>query len=182
MRIRSVPALIALSQLATASPALACIERTPTPHAWLGPHDFSSAPAERELWRKGDPGEPLVLTLRVLDTCGEPVPGARVHLLHADQDGEHRPGRYRALLDADARGTVDLITVYPGYAGDLARHVHFIVTHPGYRDLVTRLYFKNDPAAQGGDADALAMVVEEVRRGDETRWVGGYEFVLEKAP
>lgn len=171
--------LLLLPALALPAPVQACIERVPTPQAWLGPHDFTTAPGERELWKKGDPGEPLVLHLKVLDTCGEPIPGVRVHLLHADYDGEHRLGRNRAVLHSDRRGAVNVLTLLPGYAGDLPRHIHFIVSDPGYEELVTRLYFKSDPAA-GAEQDPLAMVIEEVRRGDETRWVGGYEFVLRK--
>jgi protocatechuate 3,4-dioxygenase beta subunit len=166
---------------AHAGDAHACSAREPTPTASLGPHDFSTAPAERRLWKEGDPGEPLFLDLRVLDTCGEPIPGVRVRLLHADQDGLHHPRRFRAHLDSDARGAVKVVTVYPGYAGGMARHIHFVLTHPGYRELVTRLFFKNDPAAQEDVPDALTIPLEEVRHGDQPRWAGGYEFVLAPA-
>ena len=171
--------LLLLPALALPPAGHACIERVPTPDAWLGPHDFTTAPGERELWKQGDPGEPLALHLKVLDTCGEPIPGVRVHLLHADHDGEHRLGRNRAILHTDRRGAVNVLTLLPGYAGDLPRHIHFVISHPGYTELITRLYFKSDPAA-GAEQDPLAMVIEELRHGDETRWVGGYEFVLSK--
>jgi protocatechuate 3,4-dioxygenase beta subunit len=159
----------------------ACTAREPTPAASLGPHDFSTAPAQRRLWKEGDPGEPLFLALRVLDTCGEPIAGVRVRLLHADQDGLHHPDRFRAHLDSDDQGAVKVVTVYPGYAGGMARHIHFVLTHPGYRELVTRLFFKNDPAAQGGVPDALTIPLEEVHHDGTRRWAGGYEFVLAPA-
>ena len=70
-----------------------------------------------------------------------------------------------------------MTTVYPGYAGSIARHIHFIISHPDHQQLVTRLFFNNDPAIDQGIED-LAAVLEEMRRGEEKVWVGGYEFVL----
>lgn len=155
----------------------ACDKRQPTGGTSPGPHDYSGAPAETDLWRKGDGGEPLLLHARVLDTCGKPVPGARVQILHANQDGEHEPDRWRADLTSDERGEFKVITVYPGYAGSIARHIHFIITHPRHRQLVTRLFFKNDPAVSP-EIEDLAIVLEEIRRAHSKIWVGGYEFVL----
>ena len=171
-------ALAAAIGLALPGTAQACTAREPTRQTWPGPHDFSTAPGENRLWRDGDAGEPLFLHLRILDTCGEPIANARVRILHADHHGAHHRDRWRAHLDADARGVLEVLTVYPGYAGEMPRHIHFIITHPGYRELVTRLFFKNDPATAGGGLDELTVVTEEVRRGEQTRWVAGFEFVL----
>ena len=154
-----------------------CERRAPTPETSRGPHDFSVLPAEDRLWRDGDAGEPLVLRARVLDTCGRPIAAARVRILHANHYGEHEPDRWRAELSSNARGEFQVTTVYPGYAGSLARHIHFIIEHPGYRPLVTRLFFKNDPAVDAR-IEPLAVVLDEVRHGGVTGWVGGYEFVL----
>ena len=52
-----------------------------------------------------------------------------------------------------------------------------MITHPDYPRLVTRLFFKNDPSVDHGIED-LAMVLEEVRRGEDRGWIAGYEFVL----
>ena len=51
MRHLVVPVLLALA--VPAPPAHACIEREPTPEDWIGPHDFTTAPGERELWTEG---------------------------------------------------------------------------------------------------------------------------------
>lgn len=170
-------ALFAALLLGVQSASQACDKREPTPETGPGPHDFSVAPAETRLWREGDEGEPLILRARVLDTCGQAVKGARVRILHADQDGEHDPQRWRAHLTTDESGEFNVVTVYPGYAGYMARHIHFIIGHPAHRQLVTRLFFKNDPAIDQSIED-LAIVVEEIQRGEEKGWVGGYEFVL----
>lgn len=178
-----MPASVSTMALLTAlvigyqTASFACDERKPTPETGPGPHDFSVAPAESNLWREGDEGEPLLLQARVLDTCGRAVRGARVRILHADQDGEHDPHRWRAHLRSDDAGEIKLVTVFPGYAGYMARHIHFIIDHPDHRQLVTRLFFKNDPAIDES-IDDLAIVVEEIQRGAEKGWIGGYEFVL----
>jgi protocatechuate 3,4-dioxygenase beta subunit len=173
----STTALFVTLALGIQSASLACDNRRPTPATGPGPHDFSVAPAESSLWREGDDGEPLILHARVLDTCGKAVRGARVRILHANQDGEHDPHRWRAHLRSDDSGEINVVTVFPGYTGYLPRHIHFIISHPDHRQLVTRLFFKNDPAIEE-NAEDLAIVVEEIQRGEEKGWVGGYEFVL----
>ncbi len=169
--------LIAILLPGIQSASHACSKREPTSETGPGPHDYSGAPAETNLWREGDDGEPLLLHARVLDTCGKPITGARVQILHANQDGDHEPGRWRADLKSDDRGEFKVITVYPGYAGSIARHIHFIISHPDHQQLVTRLFFKYDPAIDQGIED-LAAVLEEMGRGEEKVWLGGYEFVL----
>lgn len=169
--------LVAALLLGFQSSSYACEKREPTRQMHPGPHDYSAGVPETRLWREGDGGQPLFLRARVLDTCGTPLAGARVQVLHANQDGHHEPDRWRADLITDERGTFQLVTVFPGYAGSIARHIHFIITHPDHRQLVTRLFFRNDPAVDHGIAD-LAMVLEEIEHKRGIGWVAGYEFVL----
>jgi protocatechuate 3,4-dioxygenase beta subunit len=160
-----------------ASASWACGVREPTRATGPGPHDYTVAASVDRLWHEGDEGEPLFLRLRVLDTCGKPLPGAGVQVLHANHHGDHEHDRWRTRLTADDRGELKLITVSPGHTGGIPRHIHFVVSHPGHRTLVTRLFFKNDPTA-GESLDDLALVPEEVRRDGRRGWVAGYEFVI----
>lgn len=175
-------ALLAAAFLAGAAlPAVACNKRTPTPPTGPGPHDYTHAASTEKLWNEGDPGEPLFLKARVLDTCGKPVPNAKVRILHANQDGYHEHDRWRTHLFTDERGALRLITVFPGYTGGIPRHMHFIIEHPDHPQLVTRLFFKNDPAVKQGMAQGiedLAMVLEEVDRKGKKAWLATYEFIL----
>ena len=163
--------------LLAADSAQACNQRQATRATGPGPHDYGHPSVGARLWEEGEPGEPLFLRARVLDTCGKPVSGARVQILHANQDGDHVANRWRTDLDTGERGEFKLITVYPGFTGGIARHIHFIISHPQHIQLVTRLFFKNDPAIDRGVED-LSVVLEEVRRDGRNAWVASYEFVL----
>ncbi len=155
----------------------ACDKRASTRQMSPGPHDFSAGVPDPKLWREGDEGEPLFIRARVLDTCGKPIAGARIRIVHANWHGYHESDRWRAELTADDRGAFSLVTVFPGYTGGLPRHMHFIIDHPDHPQLITRLFFKNDPSVDHGIED-LAMVLEEIERKDGRGWVAGYEFVL----
>lgn len=173
----SAPVLFATLLLGMQSTVQACEKRDPTRETNPGPHDYSVGSLDPELWHEGDGGEPLFLRARVLDTCGEPVSGARIQLLHANSLGDHEPDRWRAHLETNDNGAFKVVTVFPGYTGGIARHIHFVITHPEHPQLVTRLFFKNDPGLDHGIED-LAMVLEEVPRGEGKAWVANYEFVL----
>lgn len=178
MSKRTLSVGLAVALLGGISPAAyACDERAPTQQTSYGPHDFNAGVPDPRLWREGDAGEPLFIRARVLDTCGRPIAGARIRVVHANHHGYHEPDRWRAELASDERGAFQLVTVFPGYTGGLPRHMHFLIDHPDYQPLVTRLFFKNDPSVGHGIED-LAMVLEEIEREQGKGWVAGYEFVL----
>lgn len=163
--------------LFTVMPVSACKDRKPTQKTGHGPHDYSFANRSQTLWKEGDLGEPLFLRIRILDTCGQPVEGAEVQVLHANHNGDHEPDKFRGIYQSNKRGEIKFVTVFPGYTGGLPRHIHFIIRHPKYPELVTRLFFKNDPDVDNSIED-LAMVLEEIQRGDQRGWVAGFEFIL----
>lgn len=118
---------------------------------------------------QGAPGHPCWIEGTVRDTRGAPVPGARVEVWEADEEGlydvQRDTGRTmaRGHLFTDADGAYRFWSVRPsaypipddGPVGDLLRaggrgpmrpaHVHFMVTAPGYRTLVTHIFADGDP-------------------------------------
>lgn len=124
-----------------------------------------------------DQGVPLAVRGRVSDLSGKPLAGARVEVWHANglgryenQDPDNQPEHnLRGRFVTDAEGAFHFRTIRPGgYAlpddgpvGQLARrlglsldrpaHIHFAVTAPGYRPLVTAIFDGSDPAI-GRDA------------------------------
>lgn len=134
-------------------------------------------PASIVLWQPGDPGERLFLRGRVVDPGGRPLAGAMVALRQADGNGNYHDARYRATLETAKDGSFSVSTVLPGqYWG--AKHIHVLVRHDAYGDLVTRILFKGDPHLdQARDAD-FAILLEEVHKDGEKVLVGGVELIL----
>jgi hydroxyquinol 1,2-dioxygenase len=116
----------------------------------------------------GAPGEPAWVEGTVRGTDGEPLPGARIEVWEADEEGlydvQHDDGRVygRAHLLADEAGGYRFWGLFPtpypipddGPVGDLlkaagrspyrASHLHFMVSAPGHRTLVTHIFVRGD--------------------------------------
>ena len=178
MRSRPAVCLSLLLGLSLAGPLwVAASERAPTAQTGIGVWYAPGAPALRDLWRPGDPGERLVLRIRVLDTRGAPVAKALVELWHADGLGEVHADRYRTRLETGDDGGLEVSTVLPGYIWG-PRHVHVVVTHPGYPELVTRIFFKGDPVVAESEYPELAIFLEDGLAQGERTLFGDVELVL----
>jgi protocatechuate 3,4-dioxygenase beta subunit len=124
----------------------------PTPAAELGPFYKRLAPSNIAMRAPGDPGMPLVVTGQVFSSRGELIPSAIVEIWQTnheglyDLDGYH----YRTKLTTPADGKYEFSSVMPGhYPARVCQHIHYAVTAPGYRPLVTQLYFATDPVFEG---------------------------------
>ncbi len=124
----------------------------PTPAEVLGPFFKKGAPNSPVLRAPGDPGIPLRVGGKVLNTHGALVAGARVDVWHADHHGKYdvQGYRYRAKLAPDEKGQYTVETVMPGHYPDRpAQHIHYLIAAPGHKTLVTQLYFATDPFFEG---------------------------------
>ncbi len=124
----------------------------PTPRNVLGPFYKKGAPRSARLSAPGDPGLPLVVSGKVVDTRGELVPEAKLDVWHADHLGHYDLDgyRYRAQLAVTAGGGYQFDTVMPGHYPDrVCQHIHYIISAPGHKTLVTQLYFATDPVFEG---------------------------------
>lgn len=124
----------------------------------------------------GAAGQPCWVEGKVTDTDGNPVPGARIEVWEADEDGfydvqytDHRIAG-RAHLFADQNGNYAFWgltpTPYPiphdGPVGMMleathrspvrASHLHFMVTADNLRTLVTHIFVHGDPQIEIGDS------------------------------
>jgi hydroxyquinol 1,2-dioxygenase len=118
---------------------------------------------------KGNPGDIVLVSGRVTDTKGRPLRGARIDMwqadvagLYATQDAAQPDDNFRCKQACDDEGRYWFTTVLPapysipmdGPVGNLFRltlrspwrpgHYHFIVRAPGYRSLVTEIFFSHD--------------------------------------
>ena len=126
--------------------------RRPTPPNVIGPFYKKRAPENTMLRAPGDPGMPLTVSGQVFNTRGDALSNAVVevwqadHLGHYDLDGY----RYRGELIVDQSGAYKFDSVMPGHYPDrVCQHVHYLVTAPGHKPLVTQLYFATDPVFEG---------------------------------
>ncbi|HYA78744.1 MAG TPA: hypothetical protein VED65_00280 [Candidatus Bathyarchaeia archaeon] len=164
--------------------------RAATPQAELGPFYKRNAPSTAALRGASDPGMPLAVGGTVYNTRGDILSGAKIevwqtdHLGHYDLEGY----RYRAALLADAQGNYGFSSVMPGhYPARVCQHIHFAVTAPGYKPLVTQMYFATDPVFAGDPdknytKDPLITSRELVRpvmlKGDPQVMVASTDFEL----
>lgn len=113
--------------------------------------------------------EPLVMSGGVTDPEGKPIAGALIEVwqtapnqLYDVQDTNQPQGHLRASFRSDGAGAYRFRTIMPvsypipddGPAGQLLKamgrhpfrpaHVHFMISAPGFRTLVTHLFFEGD--------------------------------------
>ena len=124
----------------------------------------------------GASGQPAWIEGTVTDTDGNPVPGARIEVWECDEDGfydvQYGDDRMaaRAHLFTNGQGEYRFWGLTPvpypiphdGPVGKMlaavgrspvrAAHLHFMVTAPEYRTLVTHIFVEDDPQLAIGDS------------------------------
>jgi protocatechuate 3,4-dioxygenase beta subunit len=154
----------------------------------LGPFYRDASPtlsAGSQIARHVKPGTECVLYGRITDVRGKPLADATVSVWQTSADGlydiQENPAStdYRGVFSTDADGLYVVRTVKPrGYSipmdgpvgamvkaqgrhGMRPAHIHFLVGAPGYRELVTALYLRDDPHLADdvvfGSSDDLAV-------------------------
>jgi len=153
-----------------------------------GPFHLIASPA-RELGDdinvSGEPGEPCLVTGRVVDQHGTPVAGASVDVWQANARGfydvqrpdEMPPGELRGVFRTGADGRFHFRSIVPahypiptdGPVGDLLRatgrhgfrpaHVHVEVSAPGMHTLTTHIFVAGSPYL---DSDAVFGVKQSL--------------------
>src|SRR5262245_15506951 len=157
----------------------------PTPEQTAGPFYASVLPEDRDadlVVVRGRTaraeGTVLYLSGRVLDTSGREVADALVEIWQADNFGRYLlpkdggPGRRDPNFQGygqgrtDATGAYAFRTIRPVPYSGRPPHIHFQVTHPKLRTLVTQMYVvgdssREDAAAFGGQRvrDALSVAL-----------------------
>ncbi len=124
----------------------------PTSTDVLGPFFKKGSPNQSVLRATGERGFPLRVTGKILNTRGEKVPGARIDVWHADHKGLYdlQGFRYRSKLIIESAADYAIDTIMPGHYDDRpAQHIHYMITAPGHRTLITQAYFATDPFFEG---------------------------------
>lgn len=168
--------------------------KKPTPWNEIGPFYKRGAPNTAQLRRPGDSGLPLTVSGRVFDTRGDVLSGAKVEIWQANHQGLYDIDgySYRATLVAGREGKYDFGSLMPGhYPGRVCQHIHYLVSAPGHKPLITQLYFATDPVFEGDPAhnynrDPLIQNSELVRpvmlagEPNDVHALVNFELVLER--
>jgi len=126
--------------------------RKPTPSEVLGPFFKKGAPNVSELRKPGAPGFPLRVSGKVYNTRGDSVEGTQIDIWHADHAGRYDVVgyKYRTKLALAPGIEYAIETIMPGHYDDRpAQHIHYMISAPGHKTLVTQIYFATDPFFEG---------------------------------
>ena len=151
-----------------------------TPREIEGPYFRLGAPLRSNLLEPGDKPE-LVLTGRVLNEKGKPIPNAVVNLWSSDAAGNYDMlgYRYHGYQVTDAEGRYEFTTIVPGcYFPRDAKHLHVKVQ--GLSSPVTsQLYIDGEP---GNEDDPYYSPDLLVRCTTDDNGVkhGSYDFVVKQ--
>lgn len=149
-----------------------------TMSALLGPFYRGQAPECANgdcIARSSTPGPTLFFKGKVTELDGTPIAGAKLDVwqaspvgLYENQDARQDDFNLRGVFHTDSQGTFRFVSVKPagypiptdGPVGDLLRaqhrhpmrpaHIHFIVSAPGHKTLITQI-FCDSPEALAGD-------------------------------
>jgi protocatechuate 3,4-dioxygenase beta subunit len=145
----------------------------------------------------GEPGEPMVISGRVLRPDGAaPAPGVVLYVYHTNAAGSYarrgdetgnarRHGYLRAWIRTDARGHYRFETVRPGHypgRGEPA-HVHATITEPGRAEYwLDDFVFEDDPqvtpAYRASRQNRGGSGIVRLARGADGVWRGTRDITL----
>jgi catechol 1,2-dioxygenase len=160
--------------------------------------------------RPNEPGERMKFIGTIRDLSGTPVPGALVDVWHSTNDGLYSffgpslPDEYllRGKIEADHNGEVEFRSIRPvpyeipkdGPTGYLMNdvlgrhswrpaHLHFRIVAEGYRQLITQLYFQDDPYLDSdscsGVKNELVVPISKTEIDGEQWQLAEFDFVLQ---
>jgi protocatechuate 3,4-dioxygenase beta subunit len=137
------------------APVSAADNCVPTNPDGLGPFFVSGMPVTTSLVRSDRSGEPMVVLGKVLNAANpsQPVAAARLEAWQTDDEGHYFPENngpssfykddeldLRGTLVTDQNGNYRYDSLVPGAYFPRPKHIHYVITAPGYKQLVTQHY------------------------------------------
>ena len=155
-------------------------ELTQTPREIEGPYFRLGAPERSNLLEPGDKPE-LVLTGRVLNEKGTPIPGAIVNLWSSDAVGNYDMigYKYNGYQATDGEGRYEFTTIIPGcYEPRDGKHLHVKVQGDS-RPITTQLYIEGEPGNEADHYYSSELLVRCTRDANGSKH-GTFDFVIKQ--
>ena len=151
-----------------------------TPREIEGPYFRLGAPKRSNLLEPGDKPE-LVLTGRVLNEHGKPIPGAIVNIWSSDAVGNYDMigYKYHGYQETDAEGRYEFTTIIPGcYFPRDAKHIH-VKVQGNSSPTTTQLYVEGEPGNEEDEFYSPDLLVHCTTDENGTKH-GSYDFVIKQ--
>ncbi len=155
-------------------------ELTQTPREIEGPYFRLGAPERSNLLEPGDKPE-LVLSGRVLNEKGTPIPGAVVNIWSSDAVGNYDMigYKYTGYVVTDEHGRYEFTTIIPGcYEPRNAKHIH-VKVQGNSRPITSQLYIEGEPGNEQDDYYSSELLVRCMVDDNGTKH-GTYDFVIQQ--
>lgn len=147
----------------------------------LGPYYKAGSPFRDVIIPVDNKTAPLIIQGQVFSGCDQVLENAVVEIWNADEEGNydvsdqyHFRGSFRTTID----GKYQFTTIVPGRYLNGAQyrpsHLHFRITASGHEELVSQVYFANDPYidddpwASDPKAGARILVLEKDQDNTDT--------------
>ncbi|HEU0166536.1 MAG TPA: hypothetical protein VFS62_02080 [Chloroflexota bacterium] len=153
-------------------------ELKPTPTEIEGPYFRLGAPHRSNLLEPGDKPE-LILTGRVLNTRGKPIPHAVVNIWSSDAVGNYDMlgYKYNGYVVTDEQGRYEFTTIIPGcYEPRDAKHIHVKVQGIS-SPITTQLYIEGEPGNEDDAFFSPDVLVKCTTDANGTKH-GTFDFVI----
>lgn len=151
-----------------------------TPREIEGPYFRLGAPERSNLLEPGDKPE-LVLTCRVLNEKGTPIPGAIVALWSSDAVGNYDMVgyKYHGWQVCDSQGRCEFTTIIPGcYEPREAKHLH-VKVQGNSSPITTQLYIEGEPGNEEDHYYSSELLVRCTTDANGTKH-GTFDFVIKQ--
>lgn len=167
----------------------------------LGPYHLTGAPFRGKVTPPLEPGKLLMVNGRIwgFDTK-KPITSAVMDVWQADAKGSYDMDdprnppaksefKNRIRLVVDESGFYEYETIRPaayqiGQGTFRPSHIHYMVQAPGYKKLITQLYFKGDPnikTDRWASNSNLVIDPKAVKTANGSYELGRFDIVLEPA-
>jgi catechol 1,2-dioxygenase len=145
-----------------------------------GPYFRVGAPRRNVILEDGDTPE-IVISGRVLNERGTPIPAALINVWMSDHEGNYDMVgyRYHGIVETDAAGNYEFTTIIPAcYEPRDAKHIH-VKLQANSSPITTQLYIEGEPGTENDPFYSDEMLVR-CKLDEQGVKHGNFDFVVKQ--